>query len=357
MNRREFLGTVSAAALAGCTSGRAVSTDGRQGAARSTADGRASRPATAADGRVARPARPPRFHVFSKMFQPPVTKSPEALCELMAAAGYDGIQWTVRKGGHATPENAATELPRLVKIAASFGLKCESICTGITGADAMNCVPPAGRAVSMKPPTAASSMPPYHAETILKAAADCGIRQFRTGYFFYDEKKETFAQSMERFKRSFAALAALGERCGIKATYQNHSSWGPSVFGGLVWDVYECVKDIDPALVGVEYDPMHAYFETNLSWTHGLELIAPWISSVDLKDFHYRLDPKNSKMMKKAMVAAGEGVVPWRETKRLLDRHGVDPLYIVHFEYDFDKTNLQKTVKDELTVFKRLLFA
>ena len=34
---------------------------------------------------------------------------------------------------------------------------------------------------------------------------------------------------------------------------------------------------------------MHAFFETNLSWSHGLELVAPWIASVDLKDFHYQL--------------------------------------------------------------------
>lgn len=38
----------------------------------------------------------------------------------------------------------------------------------------------------------------------------------------------------------------------------------------------------------------------------------------------------------------------------VLDLHGINPLYIVHFEYDFDKTNLPKTVKDELDVFKRL---
>ena len=321
MNRREFIGGMSVAALAGCATGGSQRARGTR--------------APTDDGRVARPARPPRFHVFSKMFQPPVTKSPEALCELMAAAGYDGIQWTVRNGGHATPDNAKTELPRLVKIADSFGLKCESICTGIAGEDAINRDPAA--------------------ETILKTASDCGIGLFRTGYFFYDEENETFAQSMERFKRSFAALAGLCEKTGVKATYQNHSSWGPSVFGGLVWDIHECIRDIDPALIGVEYDPMHAYFETNLSWTHGLELIAPWIESVDLKDFHYRPDPKNPKKMKKSMVAAGEGVVPWKEAKRLFDRHGVDPLYIVHFEYDFDKTDLKKTVKTELDAFRKEL--
>ena len=311
MNRREFLVAAAAGAFAGCANGRASS----------------SMPSC---------RRPPRFHVFSKMFQPPVVETPEKLCELMKGAGYDGIQWTVRRGGHVEPAEAAANLPRLVKIAESFGLKCRSICTDIT-ADAAG-----------KP-----GLTPG-AETVLKVAADCGVEMFRPAYYFYDAKTETFSQSLDRIRGGFAALARLAARTGVKATYQNHSSWGPSVFGGLVWDVYECIRDLDPADIGLEYDPMHAFFETNLSWTHGLELVAPWIASVDLKDFHYRLDEKNAKMMKKQMVAAGAGVVPWAETKKLLDANGVRPLYVLHFEYDFDKTDLKKTVAAELAEFKRV---
>ena len=311
MDRREFLASLSAAALAGCSTGAA----------------RRRAPARLATS---------EFHVFSKMFQPPVVETPEKLCELMKGAGYDGIQWTVRKGGHVEPADAAANLPRLVKIAESFGLKSRSICTDIT-ADAAG-----------KP-----GLTPG-AETVLKVAADCGIEMFRPAYFFYDAKTETFSQSLDRIRGGFAALARLAARTGVKATYQNHSSWGPSVFGGLVWDVYECIRDLDPANVGLEYDPMHAFFETNLSWSHGLELVAPWITSVDLKDFHYQSDPKNPKKMKKQMVAAGEGVVPWAETKKLLDANGVKPLYVLHFEYDFDKTDLGKTVAAELAEFKRV---
>ena len=311
MDRREFLASLSAAALAGCSTGAA----------------RRRAPARLATS---------EFHVFSKMFQPPVVETPEKLCELMKGAGYDGIQWTVRKGGHVEPADAAANLPRLVKIAESFGLKSRSICTDIT-ADAAG-----------KP-----GLTPG-AETVLKVAADCGIEMFRPAYFFYDAKTETFSQSLDRIRGGFAALARLAARTGVKATYQNHSSWGPSVFGGLVWDVYECIRDLDPADVGLEYDPMHAFFETNLSWTHGLELVAPWIASVHLKDFHYQSDPKNPKKMKKQMVAAGDGVVPWAEAKKLLDANGGKPLYVLHFEYNFDKTDLGKTVAAELAEFKRV---
>ena len=305
MNRREFITSGAAMALAGCTS---------------VTGGKA----------LALKRGVPRFHVFSKMFQSPVTSSPEALCDLMAAAGMDGVQWTVRPKGHVLPEAVKTELPRLVRIAEARGLKCESICTAITdGRDPI-------------------------AETIAKTAADCGIRMFRTGYYFYDLKRETFGQSMDRIKRGFASLAELGERSKCKAVYQNHSSWGPSVFGGVVWDDYECLKDHNPEHVGLEFDPMHAYYETNLSWTHGFDLVARWIASLDLKDFHYILSPKNPKMMKKSMVGAGEGIVPWKDVRKLVDAHGVDPLYIVHFEYNFDKTDLTKTVRNELSYFKKV---
>lgn len=303
MERRDFLlGGLATLAAGGCATGE--------------------KPQTAAPSKGAG-----EYHVFSKMFQPPVTKSPEALCELMAKAGYDGIQWTVRRGGHVQPENASRDLPKVCRIAESFGLRNRTICTDIKPDDPQ-------------------------AEYVLKAAADCGIAMQRPAYFFYDAKKESFRQSLDRIKRGFARLAELSAKTGVKTTYQNHSSWGPSVFGGIVWDVYECLRDLDPRDIGIEHDPMHAFFETNLSWSHGFDLIAPWIAAIDLKDFHYTLDPKNPKKMKKAMVAAGAGIVPWHEVKALQKANGVRVPYVLHFEYDFDKTDLAKTVKDELATFR-----
>ena len=306
MNRKEFIVGSSAAALTGCI---------------------------AKSGAVASARRPgvPRFHVFSKMFQPPVTRDPAALCDLFAAAGYDGVQWTVRPGGHCEPAEVAEKLPMLVKTAASRGLACETICTAITDGN---------------DPTA---------HRIAAVAAECGIRQLRTGYCFYQPEKESFAMSMERFRRVFAAFERLGSKTRTKLVYQNHSTWGPAIFGGTVWDIHDVICDLDPDCIGIEYDPMHAFLETYLSWPRGMELVAPWIAAIDLKDFHYTPDRKNPKLTYKAMVAAGEGIVPWAEVADIVRRCGVDPLYVLHFEYDFDRTNLDRTVKTELETFRREL--
>ena len=323
INRRDFV-SLGALALAGC--GTIEAPKARN------ANPFAPKPATPSpklDELAVPPAPPkPEFHVFSKMFQSPVTKSVDELCELMAKAGFDGIQWTVRPKGHVLPERVAEDLPKAVAAAKKQGLKATTICTAITDGD-----DPAS-------------------ETLLKVAADCGFKLFRPGYFFYDAKKETFQQSMDRITRGFASLAKVSEKTGMKATYQNHSSWGPSVFGGLLWDIHACIRDLDPRYVGIEYDPMHAFFETNLSWTHGFELVTPWIGAVDLKDFHFQLSKKNPKNHAKFMCPAGDGVVPWKDVKRILDMHKVNVPYVVHFEYDFDKTDLLKTVKGELDWFK-----
>ena len=311
MDRREFLTSLSAAALAGCT--------------------------TAASRRVPAPPAASEFHVFSKMFQPPVVETPEKLCELMKGAGYDGIQWTVRKGGHVEPADAAANLPRLVKIAESFGLKSRSICTDIT-ADAAG-----------KP-----GLTPG-AETVLKVAADCGIEMFRPAYYFYDAKTETFSQSLDRIRGGFAALARLAAKTGVKATYQNHSSWGPSVFGGLVWDVYECIRDLDPADVGLEFDPMYAFFQTGGAWRHGFGLVAPWIAALDLKDFRYAPSRTPGRPFEIEMVAAGKGVVPWDEVRELVAAHAPRVPRILHFEWAFDKADPLADVRRELAFFQEKL--
>lgn len=265
------------------------------------------------------------FHVFSKSFQ---DMDYDALAEFMAKAGFDGIEWTVRAKGHVEPGRVETDLPKAVEAARKQGLKTRMMVTAITGTG--------------KP----------EEETVLKTAADCGLTLYRPGYYFY-EKDVPFQANLERIKRGFAALEKLGEKTGMTACYQNHSSWGPQIFGGVVWDVWEAIKDLNPRYVGSQYDVMHAFDETGFSWPHGLELLAGRVKSVCLKDFCWVASPKNpGKDRKKFMCEAGQGIVPWKEYAALNARLGIRGPYTVHFEYDLDKEHLPAQVKRELDFFK-----
>ena len=274
----------------------------------------------------------PEYHVFSKMFQPPVLRGPEELCDLLAAAGCDGVQWTVRLGGHVEPARAKEDLPRLVKIAAARGLRCRTICTAIADPAAPE------------------------AEELLRVAADCGVEMFRPAYLLYDEPRETPRESLERFRRAFTGFAALGARTGVKAAYQNHSPWwGPRVFGSVVWDLWECLRDLDPADVGLEFDPMYAFFQTGGAWRHGFGLVAPWIAALDLKDFRYAPPRAPGRPFEIEMVAAGEGAVPWDEVRALVAAHAPRVPRILHFEWAFDKADPLADVRRELAFFQEKL--
>ncbi len=274
----------------------------------------------------------PEFHVFSKMFQPPVTKGPEDLCDLLAAAGCDGVQWTVRPGGHVEPERVREDLPRFVKAAESSGLRCRSICTALSD------------------PAAPES------EALLRVAADCGIELFRPAYQLYDRPDEAPAASLDRFRRAFAGFAALAAKTGVKASYQNHSPWwGPRVFGAVIWDLWEVLRDLDPATVGLEFDPMYAYFQTGQEWRHGFELVAPWVAALDLKDFRYVPSRTAGRPFEIEMVAAGEGILPWDEIRGLVAARAPRVPRILHFEWPLDPADLGRCVRSELGFFQEKL--
>ena len=265
------------------------------------------------------------------MFRKP-SEEAKILGDLLAAAGCDGVQWTVRPGGHVEPARAREDLPRLVRIAESRGLRCRTICTAIAD------------------PAAPES------EELLRVAADCGVELFRPAYLLYDEPRETARESLDRFRRAFAAFAALGARTGVRAAYQNHSPWwGPRVFGTLSWDLWECLRDLDPAAVGIEFDPMYAYFEAGLAWRHGFELVAPWIAALDLKDFRYLPPRAPGRPYEIGMVAAGEGVVPWDEVRGLVAALAPRVPRILHFEWPFDRADPARSVRSELGFFRARL--
>src|SRR5947199_7134500 len=92
--------------------------------------------------------------IFSKHLQ---FISGEALAKAIAELGFDGVDITVRKGGHVEPERVARDLPALAAIFKQHGLEVPMITTDIVDAAT-----------------------PF-AEDILKTMAGLGIHHYRFG--------------------------------------------------------------------------------------------------------------------------------------------------------------------------------
>ncbi len=249
------------------------------------------------------------------------------MAKAVADMGYDGIDLTVRKGGHIEPEKAVADLPRAVEQIRKAGLEVPMIVTDL---------------IDPKNPLT---------EAILKTAGKLGIPNYRTGPLNYDASLGV-AKSLEKYKKQLAELAALNKKYNIHGAYQNHA--GTRV-GTAVWDLWVLLKDTDPRWMGVQYDPKHATAEGGMSWVHGLDLLQKHIRCMDIKDFYWE---KKEDKWRHRMVPLGEGMVDFKQFFGLVKKYAITGPISIHFEYPLggaENGNKQLTIAKEevLAAMKR----
>lgn len=262
--------------------------------------------------------------VFSKHLH--FLQVPE-IAKAVAAMGYDGVDLTVRKGGHIEPENAVAELPKVIAAIRKAGLEVPMIATDI---------------IDPKHPLT---------EPILKTAASLGVKNYRTAYLSFDPAIGV-AKSLEKHRVQLRDLAAINKKYNIQGAYQNHAGTN---LGSSVWDIWEVIKDLDPKYMGVQYDPKHATAEGGMSWVNGMDLIKNHIRCMDIKDFYW--EKKGDKWVHK-LVPLGEGMVDYKKVFSLVKQYNITGPLSIHFEYPLggaDKGAKQITIAHEevLTAMKR----
>src|SRR5688572_8822494 len=100
--------------------------------------------------------RPGPLCFFSKHLP---NMQPARMAKALRAAGYEGIELTVRPGGHVLPENVQTALPAAVEAIRTEGLAVPIIATGFNSAADKTAWP------------------------VLSTAAKLGVRFFRPSWF------------------------------------------------------------------------------------------------------------------------------------------------------------------------------
>src|SRR6476620_4106677 len=145
-----------------------------------------------------------KLAVFSKHLQ---WAKWDEMAAVAAECGFDGVDLSVRAGGHVLPERVTEDLPLAFEAVRRAGLEMPMITAGI---------------VDVKSP---------HAETILKTASSLGIRNYRWGGFKYDNN-QPIPQQLDALRPRVKELADLNKRYGVTAMYHTHS-WmqvGPPIF-------------------------------------------------------------------------------------------------------------------------------
>jgi len=279
----------------------------------------------------------------------------EPMAATAAELGFDGIDLTVREGGHVEPARVPADLPKVAKIVRSAGLDIPMITAGIADKDSP------------------------HAEAIIRTASEVGIPRYRWGWFSWsDAGKEpdlsNFHPGVERLsgllidvparlsqlKKRVSELAALNEKYKVCAMYHNHS--GPLV-GAPVWDLWVLIKDFDPRWASSNFDIAHAVVEGGLGgWIDSTRLMAPFIRGVAIKDFYWGKNAKGK--WEPVWCPLGEGMVNFPEFFAMLKEAKFSGPVQLHTEYPLggvedgaktltmDKSLILATIRKDLDTLK-----
>ncbi len=262
--------------------------------------------------RAARAGQKLKVAIFSKHLQ---FLAGEELAQAAADMGFDGLDLTVRKGGHIEPERVERDLPPLVAVIRRHGLDVPMITADIVD----------------------PSTP--HTEAILKTMAALQIRNYRWGGFKY-EGGQPFAAQLEQMKPRIARLAALNARYDACAMYHTHS--GTGVVGASIWDLHILLKDFDPKAVGVNYDVGHATIEGGVGgWIDSFRITGPHLRGIAVKDFLWGKDAKGAWQAQ--WKPLGEGMVRLPQFFGMVAEAGFSGPLQLHFEYPLGGADGGKT--------------
>jgi sugar phosphate isomerase/epimerase len=274
---------------------------------------------------------------FSKHFQWTDVKG---AAETMRGLGYDGVDLTLRKGGHVLPERVQDDLPKAAGIIKKAGLKFPMVTTDIVDTGS-----------------------PY-AEPVMKTLASLGIKRYRWGGFRYDLKR-SIPDQLAEFKTRVKDLAAMNKQYGLCAMYHTHSGVGQ--VGASMWDLYLLLKDFDTDSVSANYDIGHATVEGGLGgWIHSSRLLLPYMKGVAVKDFFWKKNEKD--MWSPRWCPLGDGMVDFKQFLPMLKQAGFSGPLQLHMEYpelgtaatgktesSLPKDKLLSLMRHDITKLKELL--
>lgn len=252
----------------------------------------------------------PPVCVFSKHLH--FIKDYGRLAKTAKELGVDGLDLTVRSGGHVEPARVAEDLPKCVEAVRGEGLDVFMITTDLNKEDDRDAAP------------------------ILEAASKLQIKYARVGKQQYS-KDGDIAQELAAFTKDLRGLAALFERYNMIAGYHNHS--GGNNVGAPMWDIYEMVRGVNSSAFGSNFDVGHATVEGGYgAWRINARLLAPYVKMASAKDFVW----DNGKVK---WVPLGQGQVNVPEFFAIFRAAGFAGPVSIHVEYE---TKSENNMMDEL---------
>ncbi len=272
------------------------------------------------------PDSTPRVCVYSEHFQSlPI---PE-VCRLMAEMGVDGLDLTVRPGGHIKPSEVRTGLPLAVRAARDNDLKIMMLTTAITE-------------------------PGRVAEETLAACRGEGIDRIKLGYYRVGEFG-SLARRLDEVRRQLESVVELAAKYEVLPCVHLHS--GPTIpSSGLM--LLDLIRRIPPERVGAYLDSYHMTITGGAGgWRQAIDLLTPWISLVALKNFQWHRGDRDGigqQRWRTDYCRLADGIAPIPEFVETVQRAGYRGFYTLHTEYRKPVKECLAMTKDDFAFLKKV---
>lgn len=259
----------------------------------------------AAQADAAKESYVPKVCCFTESFQDlPI---PE-VCRIFRELGLDGLDLTVRPGGHIDPSQANEKLPLAAKAAIEHDVRIMMLTTAITDADEL-------------------------AKDIFARCADAGIDRIKLGYYRYREFGN-LKREMDEVRRRIESVVELAKPYQVLPCIHIHSGDTIPSHGT---QLYQLISDIPPDRIGAYVDPLHMTLEGGGDgWRQGLDLLAPWIQLASIKNFWWEKlgkDGLGQRRWQSKTCPVAEGVASIPDFVRALRELGYAGFYSLHSEY------------------------
>lgn len=246
-----------------------------------------------------------KIGVFTKSFQ---DRSIPEVCRIFKEMGLDGLDLTVRRGGHIDPADVEEKLPAAKQAAVEAGVEILFLTTGITDADA-------------------------DAERLIATAAELGINKIKMGYYRY-ESFGTLAKQMTAVQKRMESVVQLASKYHVLPCVHIHSGAFIPSHGTML---YQLINQFSPDEIGAYVDPLHMTMEGSKDgWRQGLDLLAPWIALCSVKNFRWEPGPRGKQgevVWKTRNVPLADGICSIPKFTQALKQLGFEGPYSLHSEY------------------------
>ncbi len=287
-----------------------------------------------------------RYGVFSVSM--PEYEPFEAL-ELLAALGYDGVEWRVtRDDGDMTrpmfwtgnrtsmaAEDLIAQADRLKARAKDLGLEMPSLATYI------DCF---GR--SREDPEGGLKAVELH----MQAAVSVGAKSLRIGAGQYAKEGPAYPEQVEAVRAQYSQVAHLAAQHGVRALIETHmGQLAPTVATAL-----RILEGLDPAHVGIMWDPGNQVTEGREDYSMALEMAGEYLGEVHVKNAVYEPvgEVQGQIVWRTRQAPVQRGIANWPEIMAALKKIGYDGWFF--FEDFSTDLPVEQRLKENLAWFRGL---